>query len=95
MKHSPYNTVISYVALRMFDAKGYFAGNWQIEHIANPSFCLTDGFNVFSRHLFKKSECLKKFNNVTEDMTEREMQVKNGFYRLWDSGTYKVRWTRK
>ena len=95
MKHSPYNTVISYVALRMFDAKGYFADNWQIEHIANPSFCLTDGFNVFSRHLFKKSECLKKFNNVTEDMTEREMQVKNGFYRLWDSGTYKVRWTRK
>ena len=95
MKHSPYNTVVSYVALRMFDAKGYLAGNWQIEHTANPSFCLTDGFNVFSRHLFKKSECLKKFNNVTKDMTEREMQVKNGFYRLWDSGTYKVRWTRK
>ena len=94
MKHSPYDTVVSYVALRMFDAKGYLAGNWKIEHIAQPSFCITDGENIFSRHLFKKSECLKKFDNVTEDMTEREMQERNGFFRLWDCGTYKVRWTR-
>lgn len=94
MKHCPWNTVVSYVALRMFDGRGYLAGKWKIEHIANPSFCITDGVNVYSRHLFKKEACLKKFDNVTEDMTEREMQVKNGFYRLWDSGTYKVRWTR-
>ena len=95
MKHSPYDTVVSYVALRMFDAKGYLASNWKIEHTAQPSFCITDGENVFSRHLFKKSECLKKFDNVTEDMTEREMQERNGFFRLWDCGTYKVRWTRE
>ena len=95
MKHSPYDTVVSYVALRMFDAKGYLAGNWKIENTATPSFCLTDGVNTYSRHLFKKSECMKKFDNVTEDMTEREMQIKNGFYRLWDCGTYRVRWSRK
>ena len=59
MKHSPYNTVISYVALRMFDAKGYFADNWQIEHIANPSFCLTDGFNVFPDICLRKVNALK------------------------------------
>lgn len=94
MKHSPYDTVVSYVALRMFDAKGYLAGNWKIENKATPSFCLTDGVNTYSRHLFKKSECMKKFDNVTEDMTEREMQIKNGFYRLWDCGTYRVRWSR-
>lgn len=95
MKHSPYDTVVSYVALRLFDAKGYLAGNWKIEHRASPSFCITDGTEMYSRHLFKKSECLKKFDNVTEEMTEREMQVKNGFYRIWDCGTYKVRWTRE
>lgn len=94
MKHCPYDTVVSYVALRMFDAKGYLAGNWKIEHIAHPSFCITDGVNVYSRHLFKKEACLQKFDNVTPDMTEREMQIKNGFYRLWDCGTYKVRWNR-
>ena len=94
MKHCPYDTVVSYVALRMFDAKGYLAGNWKIEHISHPSFCITDGINVYSRHLFKKDKCLKLFDNVTEDMTEREMQIKNGYYRLWDCGTYKVRWCR-
>ena len=94
MKHCPYDTVVSYVALRMFDAKGYLAGNWKIEHTSHPSFCITDGINVYSRHLFKKDKCLKLFDNVTEDMTEREMQIKNGYYRLWDCGTYKVRWCR-
>ena len=94
MEHTPYNTVVSYVALRMFDAKGYLAGKWKIESESAPSFCLTDGHNTFSRHLFKKERCLSKFDNVTEDMTEREMQIKNGLYRIWDSGTYKVRWTR-
>lgn len=94
MKHSPYDTVVSYVALRLFDAKGYLAGNWKIEHQAKPSFCITDGVNMYSRHLFKKERCLEKFDNVTSDMTEREMQVRNGFYRLWDCGTYKVRWNR-
>lgn len=94
MESCPWDTVVSYVALRMFDGRGYLAGKWKIEHIAKPSFSVTDGINVYSRHLFKKSECLKKFSNVTEDMTEREMQVKNGYYRIWDSGTYKVRWTR-
>lgn len=94
MEHSPFDTVVSYVALRMFDAKGYLAGKWKIESQAQPSFCITDGINMYSRHLFKKAECLKKFDNVTEDMTEREMQVKNGFYRVWDCGTYRVRWNR-
>lgn len=94
MKHSPYNTVVSYVALRLFDAKGYLAGNWKIEHQAKPSFCITDGVNMYSRHLFKKERCLEQFDNITSDMTEREMQEKNGFYRLWDCGTYKVRWNR-
>jgi hypothetical protein len=95
MEHSPYDRVVSYVALRMFDAKGYLAGKWRIEHQAHPSFCITDGVNVYSRHLFKKSECLKKFDNVTSGMTEREMQMKNGFFRLWDCGTLKVVWERK
>ena len=95
MEHCPYDKVVSYVALRMFDAKGYLAGKWKIAHQACPSFCITDGVNVYSRHLFKKEKCMEKFNNVTEDMTEREMQMKNGFYRLWDCGTYKVVWNRE
>lgn len=94
MKHCPYNHVISYVALRLFDARGYIAGGWKIESQSQPSFCITDGVNMYSRHLFKKEECLKMFDNVTKDMTEREMQMKNGYYRLWDCGTYKVSWTR-
>lgn len=94
MEHSPYDNVVSYVALRMFDGKGYLAGKWKIEHQSEPSFCLTDGVNVYSRHLFKKSKCKQKFKNVSEDMTEKEMQLKNGLYRLWDCGTFKVRWKR-
>ena len=66
----------------MFDDKGYLAGKRRIENQAKHSCCITDGVNVFSRHLFKKAECLKRFSNVTEDMTEREMKIRNGFYRL-------------
>ena len=94
MKHCPYDKVISYVALRIFDGKGYFNSGWKLKHISSPSFCITDGINVYSRHLFKKERCLEMFDNVTEDMTEREMQMRNGFYRNWDCGTYKVEWNR-
>ena len=90
MKHCGYNKVVSYVSLRTFNASGYYNSGWELEHIAQPSFCITDGINTFSRQDFKKAKCLEKFNNVTEDMTEREMQMRNGYYRLWDCGTYKV-----
>lgn len=90
MKHCGYRKVVSYVSLRTFNASGYYNSGWNLEHIAAPSFCITDGMNTFSRQEFKKEKCLKRFDNVTPDMTEREMCMKNGFYRLWDCGTYKV-----
>lgn len=92
MKHSGYEEVVSYVSLRTFDAKGYYRSGWKLEHTSNPSFCITDGIDVYSRHLFKKQRCLAVFDNVDDTMTEKEMQIRNGFYRLWDCGTYKVRW---
>jgi len=90
MKHCGYKKVISYVSLRTFNASGYYNSGWKLEHISAPSFCITDGINTYSRQLFKKDKCLKLFDNVNEGMTEREMQMKNGYYRLWDCGTYKV-----
>lgn len=90
MKNCGYDKVVSYVSLRTFNASGYYSSGWSLEHISSPSFCITDGLNTYSRQLFKKDKCLKKFNNVTENMTEREMCMRNGFYRLWDCGTYKV-----
>lgn len=93
MKHCSYSSVISYVSLRTFDAKGYYNSGWKLESISNPSFCITDGVNTYSRHLFKKERCLKMFDNVTPEMTEREMCLRNNYYRIWDCGTYKVRYT--
>lgn len=92
MKHSGYNKVMSYVSLRTFNASGYYNSGWKLIHIAKPSYCYTDGFDTYSRHLFKKDKCLKRFTNVTDGMTEKEMTTKNGFYKVWDCGTYKVEW---
>lgn len=94
MKHCPYNKVVSYVSLRHFDAKGYYNSGWTLDHISAPSFDIVKDKKLYSRHLFKKQRCLKMFDNVTQDMTEQEMQELNGFYRIYDCGTYKVVWNR-
>lgn len=95
MEHSGYSEVMSYVSLRTFNASGYYSSGWTLESISQPSYCYTDGFATYSRQLFKKDKCLKRFDNVTEDMTETEMTEKNGFYKLWDCGTYKVSWKKE
>lgn len=94
MKHCPYNKVVSYVSLRHFDAKGYYNSGWTLDHVSPPSFDIVKDKKLYSRHLFKKQQCLKMFDNVTPDMTEQEMQELNGFYRIYDCGTYKVVWDR-
>lgn len=94
MKHCPYDKVVSYVSRRLFDAKGYFSSGWKCVGKSVPSFWITDFKKRYSRHLFKKQQCLKMFDNVTPDMTEQEMQELNGFYRIYDCGTYKVVWDR-
>lgn len=94
MEHSGYSEVMSYVSLRTFNASGYYSSGWTLESISQPSYCYTDGLDTYSRQLFKKDKCLKRFDNVTEDMTETEMTEKNGFYKLWDCGTYKVSWKK-
>lgn len=95
MEHSGYSEVMSYVSLRTFNASGYYSSGWTLESMSQPSYCYTDGFDTYSRQLFKKDKCLKRFDNVTEDMTETEMTEKNGFYKLWDCGTYKVSWKKE
>lgn len=95
MSHCPYDSVVSYVSRRLFDASGYYAGGWVCDGTSAPSFCITDGVNTFSRHLFKKAAMLSRYDDLSEGMTEREMQVRHGFYRLWDCGTFRVRWNRQ
>ena len=45
---------------------------------------------------FRKQLILKRFPNsgITENMTEKEMTEKLGYYRVWDCGLFKYVWEK-
>lgn len=80
----------SYVDRRLFNGKGYASSGWKLIGYSGQSYFYTDGTRRWNRLSFTKQACLKKWPECTPDMTEHQMCLDHGLYRLFDCGTIKV-----
>lgn len=95
MKHCPYEKITSFIDRRLFDGKGYNNSGWTITGYSKPAYFYTDTVNRFNRQTFMKHNCLKMWDDVTEDMREVDMCMKHKLYQIFDCGTIKVEYLNK
>ena len=87
---------ISYIDRRLFNGKGYKASGFEYVQTNKPNYYYTKEFDRYYRMNFTKKNIAKKFpNEYDPNLTEEENMKKLGFYRIYDCGTIKVKWTAK
>lgn len=84
------DSIGSYVDRRLFNARGYMSSGWELIGYSGQSYFYTDGDRRWNRLSFTKQACLKKWPECTPDMTEHQMCLDHGLYRIFDCGTIKV-----
>ncbi len=93
MKH--YNKeCISYVDRRLFNGNGYLSSGFEKILTNKPNYYYTKKFERFYRMNFTKKNIAKKFpKEFDESLTEEQNMEKLGYYRIYDCGTIKVKYT--
>ncbi len=87
---------ISYIDRRLFNGSGYNASGFEYVQTNKPNYYYTKELNRYYRMNFTKKNIAKKFpNEYDPKLTEEENMKKLEFYRIYDCGTIKVKWTVK
>lgn len=94
MKNQPYNEVHSYIDRRLFNGKGYFSCNWKFERYSQPSYTYFIKGKRENRMNWQKHHLKDKLKIYDKSLTEHQNMNNNGFYRIYDCGTIKVKYTK-
>ena len=96
--------IVSYISRRMFDGKGYFKVGFEISHINPPTYMYVSPkqFNkkrIHPRYTFMKNKIEKYYKegllkSYDSNKTEFENMENNGYYRIYDCGTIKVKYIK-
>ena len=95
MKDNSISYIESYVDRRLFDHKGYSSSGWTVIGASSPRYFYTDGKIRENRQKYMKQSCLRKWPECTLDMTEHQMCLAHGLYRIYDCGTIIVGLSQK
>lgn len=90
LKNANITTCESYVDRRLFNSAGYIATGWTKIGESGPRYFYTDGKKRENRQVYMKQSCLKKWPECDSSMTEHEMCLQHGLYRIYDCGTIKM-----
>lgn len=90
LKYLGADKIESYIDRRLFNGNGYKAAGFVKIGESGPRYFYTDGSIRENRQVYMKQSCLKKWPECTPDMTEHEMCLQHGLYRIYDCGTEKV-----
>ena len=85
--HNP-NTIISYADRRWSNGDLYKQLGFQLCHMSKPSYFYVIKDKRKNRFCFRKDILIKKYG-CPKNMTEHDFCLKNKWYRIYDSGTYK------
>lgn len=90
-----FSKIYSYISRRLFDGKGYYASNFKIVKINEPTYFYVKHGQRFPRYNFMKNKIKKMYDMGelsywNENETEELIMNKNQFGRLYDCGTIKV-----
>lgn len=85
---------ISYIDRRLFDGKGYKSSGFEYVCTNRPNYYYVKELDRYYRMNFTKKNIAKKFpKEFDEKLTEEQNMEKLGFYRMYDCGTIKVKYT--
>lgn len=87
--------IISYVDRRVFNGCGYKGANFEVIGYSKPSYQITKGLERFNRMTFQKKNLQKILKQYDESLTEHQNCLNNQYYRIYDCGTIKVKYTYK
>lgn len=85
------NEMVSYVDRRLFNGEGYNKTGFEIIKTTPPSYFYVKGRHRYNRLGFQKHKLKSILPMFDENKSERENMEMNGFYRIYDCGTYKVK----
>ena len=90
-----FSKIYSYISRTLFDGKGYYASNFKIVKINEPTYFYVKHGQRFPRYNFMKNKIKKMYDMGelsywNENETEELIMNKNQFGRLYDCGTIKV-----
>jgi len=88
-----YDKVTAFVDRRWFTGLVKDHIGFEVIGYTKPALWRTDGKNRYHRRFITKSQLHDTFNDDT--LTKREMMNMLGYFRIWDSGKIKLRWTIK
>lgn len=101
LKHSCFDTLVSYVDRGTFNGKGYSNVGFKIVKENPPTYFyvkLKHGIQKYPRYAFMRKNIEKYFKEGklqywSPKETEEINMYKNGFAKIWNCGTIKVSWT--
>lgn len=98
LKHSGFEIIDSYVDIGTFGGAGYRASGFVLEKVNPPTYFYTKGRSRIPRYFFQRKEIQKQFQQGklkywNSEETEETNMYKNGYGRIWNCGTAKVRFS--
>lgn len=94
LKNQPYDELYSYIDLSKFTGDSYFKIGFDLVSISPPSYVYVRGNNIYSRFMFQKHKLKDFLDKFDENLSEEENARNNHYYRIYDCGTMKVKWSR-
>ena len=93
IKHSGVKEFISYVDRARFTGDGYIKNGFQIVNYTKPSYVYVRNDVIFNRMSCQKHKLSNILENYDETQSEYDNMVNNGYFRIYDCGTIKVKYT--
>lgn len=90
LKHSSFNTIVTYVDRRLFSGVGYRKIGFVLISETPPSYFYIKGANRYNRLSFQKHKLKTKLKNFDPNKTEKENMFANGYDIIYDCGTFKM-----
>lgn len=96
LKSSGMNEITTFVDMDMFNGKTYFDAGFVIDEYLKPDYkYIVNGVRI---HKFNYRKCrFRSDDNLIFDhnMTEHELAKSNKIYRIYDSGKYRLKYSRQ
>lgn len=95
LKHTTFNSVISYVDYSHFDGSGFINAGFEILSYSTPNYVWINNNRVYTRYQTQK-HMLKKIlqNNYDPAKSETDNMRDANYVRVFDCGNIKLRWVR-
>ena len=96
MKNQPYEELISYVDRCKFSGVGYFSSGWAFISYTMPSYFYSNsnGKTTISRYQAQKHKLPKLLKVFDSQLTEAENMKNNNWFRVYDCGNLKLKYTK-